>query len=253
MQVTAMLLEWPFLLFLAAIALITGFIKAGMPALGALLSAVVALVFPPRDALGITLIFLLVGDTAAVALYWRLAHWQELRRMLLPVLVGIAVGSYLLGVLDNRSLGLVIGVLVLMLVAMEPVRPQLTALALAHPGVARSVSGSLAGLATTVGNAAGPILSIYFLVLNLDKRAFIGTGSIFFMFVNVTKAPIFAMQGMFQPMYFWSIALAAPLVYVGAFMGKRFLEWIPQLWFNRAVLAFTAVAGVWLLASALKG
>lgn len=237
------------LVFLGCIALFTGFIKAGVPSLGALLSATVALVFPPLDALGITLIYLLLGDTVAVTLYWRLAHWRELRLMLLPVVVGICAGGLLLQNLDNTSLGLTIGVLVLLLVLMEPVRPQLTTLALAHPAKARSVSGVLAGLATTIGNAAGPILTIYFLVLNLDKRAFIGTGSVFFLFVNVAKLPIFAFQGIFHVEYAASIALTAPLVYLGAIAGRRFLEWIPQHWFNRVVLFFTAVAAVWLIAA----
>ena len=77
------------LLFLCLVALFTGFIKAGMPSLGTLLTASVALMFPPRDALGITLLYLLVGDMVAVTLYWRLAHWQELKKMLIPVVAGI--------------------------------------------------------------------------------------------------------------------------------------------------------------------
>jgi len=243
------LLEPQYLLFLAFIALFTGFIKGGMPSLGALLSATVALVFPPRDALGITLCFLLVGDTVAVSLYWRLAHWQELKKMILPVLAGIGAGGLLLNSLDNSNLGLTIGLVVLLLVLMEPFRPQLTTLALEHPGIARSVSGVGAGIATTIGNAAGPILSIYFLVLNLDKRAFIGTGSIFFLFVNVSKLPIFIGQDVFHLQYMASIALTAPLVYAGALGGRIFLEWIPQHWFNRVVLLFTGIAAVWLVAA----
>jgi len=242
------LLDANYLLFLAFIALFTGFIKAGLPSLGALLSATVALVFPPRDALGITLCFLLLGDTVAVALYWRLAHWQELRKMVVPVLLGIILGALLLNSLDNASLGLAIGIVVLLLVALEPVRPQLTQLALQHPRTARSCSGTLAGVATTIGNAAGPILTIYFLVLKLDKKAFIGTGSIFFLFVNVAKLPVFLSQDIFQLYYFSSILLCAPMVYVGAIGGRKFLEWISQLWFNRVVLFFTALAGIWLLA-----
>ena len=167
--------------------------------------------------------------------------------MVLPVIAGIVAGGVLLTNLDNSSLGLTIGIVVLLLVMMEPVRPQLTRLALAHPASARGVSGVLAGLATTIGNAAGPILSIYFLVLKLDKKAFIGTGSIFFMFVNVSKLPIFINQDIFHVQYFPSIALFAPLVFVGALGGKVFLEWISQRWFNRVVLVLTGVAAVWLV------
>lgn len=247
------LLAPEYLLFLGCIALFTGFIKAGMPSLGALLSATVALVFPPRDALGITLCFLLIGDTVAVSLYWRLAHWQELKKMVVPVLAGILAGGLLLGRLDNNSLGMTIGLVVLLLVLMEPFRPLLSRLALAHPGSARAISGSVAGIATTIGNAAGPILTIYFLVLNLDKRAFIGTGSIFFMFVNISKLPIFIGQDIFQLQYMASILLAAPLVFAGALGGRLFLEWIPQHWFNRAVLFFTALAAIWLITSSFWG
>lgn len=235
------------LLLLFPVALFTGFIKAGVPALGTLLTASVALIFPPRDALGITLLYLLVGDLVAVSLYWRLAHWSELKKMLLPVLAGIGLGGFMLAHLDNENLGLTLGLVVVLLVSMEPLRPQLTHWALSHPGKIRSGSGVLAGMATTIGNAAGPILSLYFLLLKLDKKAFVGTGAIFFFFVNVAKIPIFLGQGIFQSQYYGSVLLTAPLVLRGALGGRRFLEWIPQLWFNRVVLAFTAFAGVWLV------
>jgi uncharacterized membrane protein YfcA len=192
------------LLFLGLMALSAGFIKGGMPMLGPLVASAIALWFPSRDALGLTLVLFLM-------------------------------------------LGLAIGVMVLVLVAMEPLRPALSRWALANPQTARGTSGLLAGIATTISNSSGPILSIYFLVLNLDKRSFIGTASIFFAFANVAKVPIFLNQGVFQVKYFLSLLLVVPLVYLGAFFGKRFFEWISQLWFNRVVLVFTAVAGVLLI------
>ena len=235
------------LLLLCLVALFTGFIKAGMPSLGTLLTASVALMFPPRDALGITLMYLLVGDMVAVTLYWRLAHWQELKKMMLPVLAGVILGGILLAFLNNENLGLTLGVVVLVLVSLEPLRPRLTQWALDHPGSVRSGSGLLAGIATTIGNAAGPILSLYFLLLKLDKKAFVGTGSIFFLFVNVAKIPIFLGQDIFHMQYLGSVALTAPLVLLGALGGKKFLEWISQQWFNRIVLSLTALAGFWLV------
>jgi uncharacterized membrane protein YfcA len=136
---------------------------------------------------------------------------------------------------------------------MEPLRPQLTRWALSHPGSIRSGSGVLAGIATTIGNAAGPILSLYFLLLKLDKLGFVGTGAIFFMFVNLSKIPIFAGQGILQSQYFGSVLVTAPLVLVGALGGRKFLKWVSQLWFNRIVLFFTAFAGVWLVARFILG
>ncbi|HTR00606.1 MAG TPA: sulfite exporter TauE/SafE family protein [Candidatus Acidoferrum sp.] len=246
------LLEPNALMFLALMALCTGFIKGGLPAVGPLVSAAVTLWFPPRDALGITVLLFLIGDSAAVYLYWRLANWKELVRMLPPLIIGIAVGWVVLRSLDNHALGLTIGGLVLALVALEPLRPRLSKWALAHPATASITSGWLAGVATTISNSAGPILNIYFLVLNLDKRSFIGTATIFFAIANTVKVGAFAWQGILQPHYFPSLAVMIPLVYLGAWCGRKFFEWIPQLWFNRVVLTLTAVAGVMLVANNLR-
>lgn len=246
------LLELHSLLFLALMALCTGFIKGGLPAVGPLVSAAVTLWFPPRDALGITVLLFLIGDTAAIYLYWRLANWKELLGMLPPLVIGIVVGALVLNSLDNHALGLTVGVLVLMLVGLEPLRPRISRLALAHPALARTTSGWLAGVATTISNSAGPILNIYFLVLNLDKRSFIGTATIFFAIANTTKVGIFAYQGVLQSQYFASLLTVLPLVYVGAWAGRKFFEWISQVWFNRAVLMLTAVAGLMLIWSNFK-
>jgi len=241
------LLSLEFLILLAVVALFTGFVKAGIPSLGALMSAIVVLAFTPREALGISLIYLLVGDVIAVSFYWRLAHLNELKKMILPVLIGIAVGGVMLSFLDNSNLGLTIGLMVVFLVSLEPFRPKLTELAIYHPRSIRTGSGILAGISTTIGNVAGPILSLYFLLLKLDKKSFVGTSSIFFLAVNTTKIPIFYYQDLFTLAYLPSIALTAPLVYVGALGGRKFLEWVSQVLFTRIILVCTGLAGIWLV------
>jgi uncharacterized protein len=235
------------LILLVAVALFTGFVKAGMPALGGLISAVVALVFSPREALGICLIYLLVGDVIAVSFYWRLAHLSELKKMILPVFTGIAAGGVMLSFLDDNNLGLAIGLMVIFLVSLEPLRPKLTELAIYYPRSVRTGSGIFAGISTTIGNAAGPITALYFLLLKLDKRTFVGTSSIFFLTVNTTKIPIFYYQDLFTLAYFPSIAITAPLVYVGALFGRSFLNWVSQVWFTRIILTGTTIAGLWLI------
>lgn len=245
------LLDTNLILFLAFAALLTGFIKGGMPALGPFVAALVALYFPTREALGVTVILFLIGDTAAVWLYWRRANWHELRKMLVPVIVGIVAGGFVLARLDNRTLGLAIGVLILVLVAMEPFRARLSEWALRNHGIARAGTGAIAGFATTISNSAGPILNIYFLLLKLDKHAFIGTATMFFFFANVSKVPVFLYQDVFVPGYLPTLALMVPVVYLGVYAGRRFFDWIPQLWFNRVVLVLTAVAALWLIFTSL--
>ena len=183
----------------------------------------------------------------AVSFYWRLAHFNELKKMIYPVLLGIAAGGVMLSFLDNNNLGLIIGLLVVFLVLLEPFRPKITEFAVCNPRSIRIGSGIVAGISTTIGNAAGPIAALYFLLLRLDKKTFIGTSSIFFLSVNTTKIPIFYYQDLFTVAYLPSIGLTAPLVYFGALFGKNFLNWVSQIWFTRIILICSALEGFWLI------
>ena len=236
-----------YLLLLCAVAFAIGFVKAGVPALGMLVSAVIVLVFTPREALGIILIYLLAGDLVAVSFYWRLAHYNEYRKMLPPTVFGIVIGGVLLSFLDNSNLGLVIGLMIMVLVGLEPFRPQMTEWAFHYPRSVRFGSGIFAGVSTTIGNAAGPVMALYFLLLKLDKKAFVGTSSIFFLTINSIKVPLFYYQDLFTPAYFPSIAVTIPLVYAGAIFGRIFLNWISQVWFKRIILFLSALVGLWLV------
>lgn len=239
-----MFLDPNILLFLLFIALLTGFVKTGLPALGGFISVLMVIVFPPKDALGITLFYLLAGDLMAVSFYWRQANMIELRRLLPMIFVGIGSGILFLNFVDDHILGLVVGIIIVFFVSLEPFRVGVTAWAMRRIFWVRNISGWLAGATTTVGNAAGPVLSLYFLLLRLDKHSFTGTAALFFLTVNLTKLPLYGAIGIFKDYYLWSVLATIPFVYVGGFLGRRFLRWIPQKQFTQAILFFTGLAGV---------
>ncbi len=242
-----MLLDPLILLSLTVAALFTGFVKAGLPALGGLVSIALVLIFPAKDALGITLLYFIAGDLSAVAMHWRTTNWSIIKRLLPSVFLGIAIGALTLSWISDYILGAVIGLLIITLVIMEPFRDKIAQWAMRNASVVRSTFGISAGFTTTVGNAAGPIITIYFLLLKMDKYSFVGTAAFFFLIVNLTKLPFYGAIDIFKGYYMWSYLLTVPFVFVGAFIGKRFLHWVPQERFNQVVLLATALAGIWLL------
>ncbi|MFT6390309.1 MAG: putative membrane protein YfcA [Cellvibrionaceae bacterium] len=242
-----MLFDPNILFFLFFIALLTGFVKTGLPALGGFISVLMVIVFPPKDALGITLFYLLAGDLMAVSFYWRQADMIELRRLLPMIFIGVGSGILVLKFVNNDVLGLIIGIMIVFFVSLEPFRARVTEWAMRRIFWVRNLSGWLAGLTTTVGNAAGPVLTLYFLLLKLDKHSFTGTAALFFLTVNVTKLPLYGAIGIFKDYYLWSVLVTIPFVFVGGFFGRRFLDWIPQQRFTQAILFFTGLAGVILI------
>lgn len=232
---------------LGVAALLVGFVKTGLPPLGVLIPVVLALTFPTRESVGALLLFLVVGDVLAVVFYRRNAEWGELARLILPVACGLALGAVVLGSVDDRTLRVVIGSLVLSLVVLELLRIRYAGEMRVQQPLLRFGIGAAAGAATALANAAGPIMGIYFLSSGLDKARFMGTTAVFFLAVNVSKLPVYLALDMIRGPYVQAFGMLFPAVLIGAWVGRRFLTWIPQGAFRAAVLVLTAAASVSLL------
>ena len=231
---------------LGVVALLVGFVKTGLPPLGILIPVVLAMTFPTKASVGALVLFLVVGDLLAVGYYRRDADRAELIRLVPPVAVGMLLGAWILGAVDDGLLRALIGILVLGLVVLELLRTGVGRLRAGRPALRLGV-GVAAGVATTLANAAGPVMGVYFLASGLEKARFMGSTAVFFLVVNVSKLPVYGYLGMIQPVYLQAFVVLFPLVGVGAWIGRRFLEWIPQRAFRAVVLVLTSAASVTLL------
>ena len=91
------------------------------------------------------------------------------------------------------------------------------------------ITGTLAGFSTMIGNSAGPIMSIYFLSMGLDKNRFIGTGAWFFLLVNLFKLPFHILVWKtIDASTFYFNAMLIPAVVFGAFTGVWLVKKIPE-------------------------
>jgi uncharacterized membrane protein YfcA len=107
--------------------------------------------------------------------------------------------------------------------------------------------GAVAGFATTVGNAAGPIMGIYLLMMGLDKKPLMGTGAWFFLIVNASKLPIFIYHEMIGVDTLKFFVWMLPFVIIGTVIGRRLLTVLSQKVFNSLVLFFAGLSSLGLL------
>ena len=91
------------------------------------------------------------------------------------------------------------------------------------------VIGFLGGFITMIGNAAGPIMSIYFLSMGFNKNKFIGTAAWFFLFVNFFKVPfhVFIWNTIDLDILLFDLSLF-PLILIGAIIGVWIVKKIPE-------------------------
>ena len=232
-------------------ALLMGFAKTAVPGAAILAVMLMAVAFPPQDAqlsVGALLPVLLVGDVLAVAWYRRHARWDRLLKLLPYVAAGMVPGAIVLYLATGGQLRLLLGVLVLVLLALEVCRRKFGWERLSGRWWFVAVMGVLAGFGTTVGNAAGPVMSIYLISQGVLKEEFVGTAAWFFLIVNLTKLPIYvASGGMITPVTLHFDLWVAPLAALGAFFGVYVLSRIPQKLFDLLALALAGAAAVHLL------
>ncbi len=230
----------------SASALLVGLSKTGLPGVSILGIVLMTEAYPndARMSVGAILPVLLVGDLFAVAWFRRHADWGRLVRLLPWVLVGMIPGVCVLLWYRGNQLRPIIGGLVLGMLAIELCRQRFGWQRMAHRHWFAAATGLLAGLTTVVANAAMPVMSIYLVSQDFDKRQFIGTAAWFFLILNVCKVPAYATLGMLTWKMLPTAAALAPLVILGALLGVYVLARIPQRFFDALALLLAGIAAI---------
>ncbi len=244
-------LTWYAWALLGVAALVVGGSKTALPGAGTISVAVFAAVLPAKESTGILLPLLITADVVAIVAYRRHVDWRALGRMVPAVLVGLLLGFGFLAVADNHVVKIVIGVILLLVVAVTLARRRLGrkfADGASHR-VGAAVYGSLAGFTTMVANAAGPVVSMYFLAMRFPVKEFLGTAAWFFAIVNLMKVPFSLALGLITVPGLMIDLVLMPVVLVGAFWGKHVASRMNQRVFDRLVIAFTIAGAVYLIVS----
>jgi hypothetical protein len=111
-----------------------------------------------------------------------------------------------------------------------------------------ALMGTMAGFTTMVANAAGPVMILYMLSMHLPKMEFLGTGAWFFLAVNLFKVPFSYRLDLITAASLTLDLRLAPLVVVGAVIGRLLIGHINQRLFETLALALTVLAAARMLA-----
>lgn len=236
-------IQW---IVLIAAAFMIGFAKTGINGLMTLAIPVLASVFGGKESTGMILPMLIAGDIMAVWYYHRHAEWGNIRKLLPWSLAGIVTGTVVGNHINDAQFKALIAILVLIclfiLVYMEKkgdtfkVPEKMWFFAL---------TGIAAGFASMIGNAAGPIFSVYLLSRGFRKNDFMGTNAWFFLLVNLMKLPI--------QVFYWhnvtgstllTAGILLPVILLGAFIGVVIIKKINEKPFRYVIIAMTAVTAI---------
>lgn len=226
-----------------------GIAKAGLAGVGMITVLLMAEIFPGKLSSGVVLPLLIFADVMAAILYRQQILWARIRALFWPILTGIIAGWLVMLRLPDAAFKPLIGVMVLIMLGLHLLRgraPQFTA-DMAGSTAFTWTGGLLTGLSTMVANAAGPIATIYLLILGLPKKEFVATMAWLFLFVNLVKVPFSMHLGLISGGSLTLNVLLIPAVLTGMLAGRAAVYRLPQKPFQIIVLSLAALAALRLL------
>ena len=205
--------------------------------LGTLLMPVVALFFPVDIAIAITAVVHLANNLFKLALVGRFAHRPALLRFGVPALLAAFAGAWLLEQLtavaplgSYQVLGmeaelspvkLLVGLLILVFVVVE-LSPALKARR--FPARWMPVGGCLSGFLGGLSGHQGALRSMFLVKAGLSREAFLGTGVVIAVMVDVARLVTYGGMGMDLTTTPGLIGVAIAAAFAGSWLASRFIS-----------------------------
>ncbi|WP_168203324.1 sulfite exporter TauE/SafE family protein [Oceanispirochaeta crateris] len=240
------ILSWQDWIILSLCALTIGGNKAGLRGINIIVIPIFASYFGGKASSSTVLPLLILGDIFSVIIYRKNIKWSYLKQLLPSTLAGLAGGMLLGQLFSDRSFIYVMSFFILFcLILMVYKEFSSKTLILPDHWAAHSIAGFTGGFSSMVGNAAGPIMSLYLLSMNLPKMVFIGTGAVFFFIVNLLKIPVhlFIWKSMSLETLKISLILS-PFILLGLFLGLKLVRIIPEKPFRLFIILGTLLGTV---------
>lgn len=230
-----------------------GMSKTGVPGMGLPGVLLMTLAFPGQEKLssGAVVPLLVIADTCAVGYYWRQADWKRIRQLLPSIYFGLIIGTAVLWSVDHAQFKTLLAILVLSLIGFEQIRRWLRWNRVSHSPVFAWTMGLLSGFTTQIGNAAGPVMSVYMSSQNMEKQDFMGTWSVVFFIINVSKLPLIggAVPGlnMITRETLLLDLILLPALMTGVLLGRKIYQVIPEKYFLPSVMVLNLLVPIQML------
>ncbi|MEM2889320.1 MAG: sulfite exporter TauE/SafE family protein [Candidatus Bathyarchaeia archaeon] len=241
-------LNWLQWMIALATAFSIGLTKTGIPGLSIMFIPLMAEYFPAKVSTGIVLPLLMFADVFAVVYYRRRAVWPCLLRLLPWTALGVVIGYFAMDRISDSQLKPIIGGIILVILVINFwFNNEKRGFFFSQNRLFAVGMGVAAGVTTMMANAAGAIVSIYFLTMKVPKTEFVGTSAWYFFLLNWFKVPFSANLNLITADSLQLDLMVFPAVAAGAVAGIVFLKRTPEKKFRVVVQALAAIAAIRLL------
>lgn len=242
------------ILIFALVGVLVGMSKGGLggPIPVVLTVPLLTLIIEPQTAVGLVLPLLMFADIFALYFYWRQWSKRYIALMLIPGLIGVLFGTLVLKDIDALTLKRIIGGFTLIAISFKILSDRLSSIEYQPRNWHGWFAGWASGFGSALANVGAPPFTAYLLLQkDMTPRKFVGTTTLFFAIINLTKLPGFIGLGILDINQFLSIAwvlVVIPFAIYGARwvilrINQTTFEWlmmIPLLLLSISLLLSTS-------------
>ncbi len=230
----------------AIAAFLIGFSKAGVGGtLSPFVTVLVALSLPADDAIGLLLPMLIVADWFTVTAHWRQWDTPIVLRLLAASVVGIAIGSTIVGNISEPALRSLIAIAMLIFAVYYMITKTKVA---AHLSMSHAwPAGLIAGVSSTLAHLGGPPVLAYLLTTDLPPRRFVATSAALFAATNMLKVPAYLLAGLLDGELIASTWFAWLAIPFGVLAGRALVGRLDRAMFDRISMTLLVTGAIVLL------
>lgn len=230
-------------------ALCIGMSKTGVQGIMLLIVPYMAMAFGAKESTGVILPMLCMADIIAVAYYKRIADWKVVAKLLPTAVLGFFVAIFVDKLIPAQGfrqlMGWTLALAMAVMIWSEIFGKENRWM---RKWWYSAIFGLLGGFTTMIGNAAGPVMSVYLLSMRKEKMEYIGINAWFFLVVNLLKVPfqILAWDNITWNTFSVNL-LMLPMIGLGALLGIRLVKLFPEKAFRMFIQVVTILSVVMML------
>lgn len=197
--------------------------------------------FDFQTVLGLTALFHVFSNISKITLFRKGLDKKLLLSIGIPSVVFVIIGGVLTQFLDNKILEIVLAVFLIAFSLLFLIKKELV---VKPTSKSTFIGGSLSGFTAGLLGTGGAIRGITMAAFNLEKSVFIATSAAIDFAIDFTRTIVYFFNGYIKTDILIYIPFLIIISWLGTYIGKYILQFIPQEKFKQIALGLILFIGI---------
>ena len=191
--------------------------------------------------LGMTAIFHLSSNISKIFLFKKGLDKKLLLYIGLPSVLFVVIGGFLSKMVDSGALEIILGIFLVVFSLLFLIKNEIVVLPNKKNAM---IGGTLSGFSAGLLGTGGAIRGLTMAAFNLEKNAFIATSAFIDFMIDFSRTFVYYDNGYIGKQELTYLPFLLIIGFVGTYLGKNILAYIPQEKFRKLSLIFILIIGL---------